>query len=154
MWITKSANPTPEQSFAIAVFQNKIYCIGGLNGNGSSGINEVYNPATDSWETKAPMPTTRYGLQANVIDGKIYAMGGEKWNEVTIKAPETLNVTEVYDPSSDTWTTKSPMPNPAGYVSAVVNNKIYVIGPWLTQIYDPKTDAWSFDAPLLDKYLS
>jgi hypothetical protein len=92
------------------------------------------------------MPTARYGLQANVIDGKIYLMGGvdEKGYNQGV---QLLNVTEVYDLSSDTWATKSPMPNPEGYVSAVVNNKIYVIGPGLTQIYDPKTDSWSTGAP-------
>jgi N-acetylneuraminic acid mutarotase len=144
-WITKSPKPTPEQGFAIAVFQDEIYCIGGLP-YGYTGVNEAYDPATDSWETKANMPTARYGLLANVVNGKIYCMGGVRelgYNQ----GVEQLNVTEVYDPSSNTWTTKAPMPNPAGYVSAVVDNKIYVIGPGLTQIYDPATDSWSTASP-------
>jgi N-acetylneuraminic acid mutarotase len=146
-WIEKSPMPTPEQAFAIAVYQNKIYCIGGLP-YGNTGVNEVYDPTTDSWETKAPMPTARYGLQANVVDGRIYLMGGAKLKGYD-QGFQLLNVTEVYDPSSDKWTTKSTMPNPAGYVSAVVNNKIYVIGPGLTQIYNSETDTWSAGAQSL-----
>jgi N-acetylneuraminic acid mutarotase len=141
-WTTKSPMSIPEQSFAIAVFQDKIYCIGGLP-YGDTGMNQVYDPATNTWTTKAPMPTARYGLQSNVVDGKIYLMGGVKLNEGYNQGFQLLNVTEVYDPSSDTWTTASPMPNPAGYVSAVANNKIYVMGPALTQIYNPLTDTWS-----------
>jgi hypothetical protein len=81
-------------------------------------------------------------LQANVVNGKIYCMGGRRelgYNQ----GVEELNVTEVYDPSTDTWTIKAPMLDPAGYVSAVVDNKIFVIGPELTQVYDPETDSWT-----------
>ena len=127
------------------------------------------------------MPTARYGLQANVIDGKIYLMGGveEKGYDQGV---QLLNVTEVYDPSSDTWATKSPMPNLEGYVSAVVNNKIYVIGPARAngiaaaaaattgvmaptriyvydgsylQVYNPQNDSWTLgtNPPINRQYL-
>ena len=148
IWTAKASKPTPVQGFAIAVYQNKIYCIGGLNGS-VSALNEVYDPATDSWETKTSMPTGRYGLQANVVNEKIYCMGGVKllgYNE----GYRELNETEVYDPVSDTWVTKAPMPYTAGYVSAVVDKKIYVVGSGVTQIYDPKTDTWSLGAPPLE----
>lgn len=152
-WTTKSPKPTLEQAYAIAVFQNKIFCIGGLPyyrigglPYGYQGVNEAYDPATDSWETKANMPTPRYGLMANVVNGKIYCMGGTRWLEYN-QGADQLNTTEVYDPSSNTWTTKAPMPNPAGYVSAVIDNKIYVIGPRQTQVYDPDTDSWSTASP-------
>ena len=61
-----------------------------------------------------------------------------------------LNITEVYNPSSDTWTSASPMPNPAGYVSAVVDNKIYLIGEEQTQIYNPTANSWAAGAPPLE----
>jgi hypothetical protein len=144
-WTTKTSMPNPQQSFAIAVYQGKIYCIGGLS-LGMSADNKVYDPVNDSWETKASMPTARYGLQANVVNGKIYCMGGVRWLGYN-QGAEQLNNNEVYDPSDDTWTTKASMPNPAGYVSAVVDNKIYVIGPELTQVYDPDTDSWSIASP-------
>jgi N-acetylneuraminic acid mutarotase len=153
-WTFKAPMPTPRYHFGIAVYQNKIYCMGGAIGFSSGigfvvkGANEVYDPATNTWETKAPIPTARANLQANVVNGKIYLIGGTKGD-----APS--NDTEVYDPVTDTWTTKTPMPTTYDptyiytneYASAVVNNKIYMISSGLTQIYDAENDNWSLGAP-------
>jgi N-acetylneuraminic acid mutarotase len=144
-WTFKKPMPTPRNNFAIAVYQNKIYCIGGYTENGHTGLNEIYDPATDTWETKTSMPTARGWLMANVVDDKIYLIGGYP--------NTTLN--EVYDPATDTWITKTPSPKPTaftgGYASAVFENKIYVIGGLsedysynLNQIYDTETGTWSF----------
>jgi N-acetylneuraminic acid mutarotase len=160
-WTFKAPMPTPRARFGIAVFQNKIYCIGGQNGNGVTGVNEVYDPATDTWETKASMPTPRSGLQANVVSGKIYLIGG-------VANGYALTLNEVYDPRTDSWATKAPMPvvnftflGTSDYASAVVDNKIYVVGGWsvggqwpvrgvifnLNRIYDAENDSWSLGAP-------
>jgi N-acetylneuraminic acid mutarotase len=145
-WTYKQQIPVPRCMFATAVYQNKIYCIGGVTGiNGSfkvTGLNQVYDPATDSWETKASMPTPRSFLSANVVNGKIYVMGGRDENYTA------LTVNEVYDPANNSWTTKASMPGAIWIpASATVDNKIYVIGygpgsfVWNTnQMYDPQTD--------------
>jgi N-acetylneuraminic acid mutarotase len=151
-WTTKKPMPTARTSFEIAVYQNKIYAIGGSSGwtqeTGTiySDANEVYDPATDTWETKAPMKTMRTGLEANVVNGKIYLIGGYLRENYTI-SNTTSSLNEVYDVATDSWATKEPVPYPAyDYASAVVNNKIYVIGWNRTQIYDPETDSWSQSA--------
>jgi hypothetical protein len=129
-WTTKTPMLTPMQSFAIAAYKNKIYCM--------NGKNEVYDTETDTWENKTPMPTPRINIQANVVDGKIYLIGGE--------TNGTLN--EVYDPETDTWTTETPMPTASySYASAVVDKKIYIIDSNLNQIYDTETDTWRQGAP-------
>ena len=58
-------------------------------------------------------------------------------------------------PASNTWETRAPMPTPRGAAaSAVLNNKIYVMGGWTTQdsavveVYDPATNTWSTKAPM------
>lgn len=144
IWTTKAPMPTPRANFAIATYQNKIYCIGGRTtldniNSGLTGVNEVYDPATNTWMTRAPMPTPRSWVQANVVDGKIFLIGGYP--------NETLN--EVYDPATNTWTTKASMPLGPGYphfyASAVLDGKIYVVSGSL-QIYDPKADKWSMGA--------
>jgi N-acetylneuraminic acid mutarotase len=159
--------PTPRGDFGIAVFQNKIYCIGGIieydwSGHGKGilcAVNEVYNPLTDTWENKTSMPTTRQRPIANVVDGQIYVMGGFQYRD--LPPPRTtigLAVNEVYDPETDSWTTKTPIPtttsNPA---SATINNKIYVISGFnrvlnqmsnLNQIYDIGSDTWSQGASI------
>ncbi|MHC3129102.1 MAG: hypothetical protein IBV52_03395 [Candidatus Bathyarchaeota archaeon] len=139
-WVFKTPMPTERTEFGIAVYQNKIYCIGGYGYEKYEGLgtNEVYNPATDTWETLASLPTPRWDAQANVVNGKIYVIGGSS------------SAIEVYDPATDSWTTKEPTPGTTMSiycVSGVVNNKIYIIGPGdENQIYDPLTNNWSTGA--------
>lgn len=143
-WTTKTSMPTPRYAFGIAVYQNKIYCIGGKNEEGVTGVNQVYDPETDTWENVTALPTPRAELDANVVGDKIYMIGGGA----------TQN--EVYDPSTDTWSTETPLPTAVYYyASAVVDNKIYLIGAsdlTLNQIYDTEKDSWSTGAPV--HYLS
>ena len=51
----------------------------------------------NSWTAKAPMPEAGGG-EAAVVNGKIYVIGGNSNFE--------------YNPDTDTWTTKKPMPTP------------------------------------------
>lgn len=159
-WVDKAPMPTSRDGLGAAVFQGKIYCFGGRNVSKdysiSTNVNEVYDTETDSWETKTPMPTARSGLQANEVDEKIYLIGGRIESESSSIAEKSAQV-EIYDPVTDTWAIGSPIPTAvAGYASAVLDGKIYVISGVarsstrtnLTQIYDPKTDEWSFGAPI------
>ena len=148
-WTFKEPMPTPRSKFAITTYDNKIYCIGGLTYTLDpveyvlTGVNEVYDPLTDTWETKAPLPTPKEAITANVIDTKIYVIGDES-NELW-----------VYDPISDSWSTKTPMPvaltkfgGSWSCSSAVVDNKIHVLGIGIHQIYDPTNDTWDLIAKL------
>jgi N-acetylneuraminic acid mutarotase len=155
-WTTKNPMPTKRYYFGIAVYQNKIYVIGGQSGYDAdaglrvlSAVNEVYDPATDTWETKASMPTPRIYLRANTVNDEIYVIGGlidpDYYPPIVASG-----INEVYNPKTDTWTTKTPTPNPVyNYASAVVDNKIYLFAGGaseddLTQIYDAETDTWSY----------
>jgi hypothetical protein len=149
IWTEKKSMPTGRGRFGIAVYQNKIYVIGGKTADGFTAVNEVYNPLTNTWETKAPMPKgSRAELTASVVNGKIYVVGGYFFGTYLVSS----NVLEVYDPETDTWTTKTPMPTAVcSCSSAVVNNKIYVIENSfnenvgsLNQIYDTETDSWGY----------
>jgi len=110
-WTTKSSMTTARSGFGIAVYQDRIYVIGGEYGVYPNitvtGINEVYNPATDTWETKTSMPTSRVGAHANAVDGRIYLISG-----ITGGPNSVVTLNEVYDPETDTWTTKEPIPYP------------------------------------------
>jgi N-acetylneuraminic acid mutarotase len=69
-----------------------------------------------------------------------------------------LNVNEAYDPVTNTWTTKAPMPTPRHHhTSEVVNGTLYIIGGRETRVpssldsnerYDPKTNTWDTLAPM------
>ena len=60
--------------------------------------------ANGVWTTRADMPTGRWELSTCVVGGKIYAIGGAG------PIYQALRAVEVYDPVTDTWTTKSEMP--------------------------------------------
>jgi len=158
-WTYKASMPTPRDYFAIAAYQNKIYCIGGAVGFSvdertgfhsyiGSGVNEVYDTVTNRWVTKSPIPDYGMECQAHVVNGKIYVMD---WSFVY-----------AYDPENDSWATKTRMPKPypkydSSPVSAVVDNKIIVTFEFSTfdsstgftsyeqkvWIYDTETDSWS-----------
>ncbi len=156
-WTLKTSMPTPRSNFAIAVVQNKIYCINSAIIGFKldevyhlfeqpiwSGVNEVYDPATDTWETKAPMPAAAPFAKANVVNDKIYIINeGVNW---------------MYDPANDSWSKKASTPTPydgypTTYPSAVFGDKIYFLNNHLpVQIYDTVTDSWSQGAlsPRLD----
>jgi N-acetylneuraminic acid mutarotase len=140
-WIFKAPMPDPRVGFAIATFQGKIYCIGGVGNNRAT---EVYNPINDTWESKAPIPKSFSPVQATIINGKIYVIGGSTFGKLD---------NYVYDPSTDSWTMKTPIPDTGaywGFVSTGANNKMYALGginilsggaPY--GIYNPETDNWS-----------
>jgi len=72
------------------------------------------------------------------------------------------NLTEVYDPATNTWATAADLPSAVfGYASAVLNGHIYIIGGSKSsptsgndilvnsnQVYNPQTNTWSSAANL------
>ena len=157
-WTYRSPMPTPRSDFAIVVYNNKIYCMGGMVGTEkvdiifsrfvTSAVNEVYDPATDTWETKASLPNAGMFMQAVVVDNKIHVIDG--------------HFNEVYDPENDSWTTKTPMPLPAEdygpsgsneYTLFLLNNKLWIVGQFSSRFinYDLSEDTWS-DGSLLPEY--
>ena len=148
-WTYRAPMPTPREDFAITVYQNKIYCIGGVTGRSPTnasllltGANEVYDPASDTWENKTAMPTPTIG-QANVLYGEIYIMG----------SVDKLFLNQAYDPETDSWNTKSPLPTWASGASTVFNDKIYFFGGYYNNsirnftsvacMYEPWSDRWN-----------
>ncbi|HIJ08997.1 TPA: hypothetical protein HA274_06680 [Candidatus Bathyarchaeota archaeon] len=162
-WTPKRPMPTSRNYFAVATHQNKIYVIGGQSGYIPAGdlriltaVNEVYDPATDTWETKTPLPTPRFYLSASTVNDKIFLIGG--LNNTDYNPPlSILDLNEAYDPQADTWSAKTPTPNPVyAYASAVLDGKIYLFGGGasesdLAQIYDAAADSWSYGQRMPDK---
>jgi len=156
-WTTKEPMPTGRLGPGVAVVNGKIYAIGGSGMGGYLNTNEEYDPATDTWATKKPMPTPRSGFGIAVYENKIYVIGGGPGGDWTVGFEEVTRMNEVYDPLTDTWETKAPMPTAREFIDAnVVDGKIYVIGgskfvnlndpsyvPNVNEVYDPETDRWS-----------
>ncbi len=163
-WTKKTPMPLTDADaegrvhYALAACGDKVYVIGGTvydhNEDTTYSIiisqtNQMYDAATDSWTTKAAMPTPRSSIAANVVDGKIYVVSGLAENSPP--APKYTDVTEVYDPQTDTWSTAASIPTKVhGYSSAALDGKIYVTGGSIAanQIFNVQTNKWHTGAGL------
>lgn len=135
--------------FKLAVYQDKIYVIGGWNAGGLSTW--VYDPSNDTWTEKSSV-YTNVGLEANVVDGKVYFISGFLPMPFVV---DTQDTNMVYDLATNNVSEMAPIPVKAvNYASAVLDGKIYIIGgadrldQWSTeynvvQIFDPKTNNWT-----------
>ena len=136
-----------------------MYAFGGLDSSQTPvTTNWAYDPRTNTWTEKSPMPTARHHVASAVIDGKIYAIGGrtlgngeEPPGDVDV-AESNFDVNEMYDPQTDTWTTKQPMQEKrSGFGATAHNGQIYVFGGQAVdgvfesvERYDPSSDKWTF----------
>ena len=113
-----------------------------------------YNAVSDTWTKRAHANLIRHSFGAGMAGGKIFIWGGIAGGRLTA-------TTEMYDPKTDTWTTKAPMPGPRMFAKgAEVAGKLYAVGgiqpPGRNQVpllhaYDPKTDVWSVKASMPEK---
>ncbi|MCT2583842.1 Kelch repeat-containing protein [Actinophytocola gossypii] len=122
---------------------------------------DVLDPATGTWTAGAAAPTARNSAASAVIDGEIYVVGGRQFSLNPDGTARQVNVPtlEVYDPATDTWETRAPMPEARGGLAATTyRGKLYVFGgeQWVPEqrvfddawVYDPRTDEWRSLPPL------
>lgn len=162
-WIMRADMPTDRINTTTATVTDGrghtiLYVIGGRNPSStaagcSGGLSKVqaYDATANRWSTKAPFPAPiQLTNGAGVIDGKIYMTGG------CTGFKNYSGWTWMYDPNSNTWTQKRPMPvDTYNGVSGVIQGKLYVLSSCDGQEdcgnfsnfffgrYDPATDAWT-----------
>ncbi len=107
---------------SVGTIDGKFYIAGGWNDAGQYYDNglRVFDPATGNSEWKAGMSYSRMAATGAVIDGKFIVVGGQDQNG-------DVNVTEIYDPQTNTWTTGQPPPHGGSWTSVggVINGKLY-----------------------------
>lgn len=174
-WKALAPLPTKRGSPVAAVQGGKIYVIGGAGLHPGSketslhparphrsvGTNEVYDPATNTWESRSTMPTARNHSAVGVVDNKIYVIAGRIGNAFITRASNT-DIVEVYDPATDQWgPLLAPMPTPRSAPGwGTYNGKIYVAGGEMrsavasatyrtVEAYDPKSNSWTTLPPMV-----
>jgi N-acetylneuraminic acid mutarotase len=166
MWETKASMPTPRADLSASVVNDKIYLIGGKRYSNTApffnetNINEVYDPANDTWSTKTAIPTPVQGYASAVVNGKIYIMGGSL-DSLSLENTLISAATQVYDPQSDSWSLAANLPNVESYGAAgateglMAPQRIYCIGGYSngeftaqTQMYNPENNSWSIVDPM------
>jgi len=167
-WKALAVMPTARLAAVAASAGGKIYVMGGAgNYKARDGqplepsqphrvfdINEVYDPATNTWAAKQVLPTPRSAMFAGVVNGKIYLIGGRVGTAFATTGSVT-DIVEEYDPATDKWGfLKDRMPTPRDEgVAGVYNNRIYVAGgesitalnnsvSRAFEAYDPASNSW------------
>ena len=155
-WTIKAPMPTPRYGLAGGAVDGILYAVGGFYPgyfNENYDTVEAYDPKSDTWTTKAPMPTARGFMASAVMDGLIYVTGG--FRTVGREGTEFLASVEVFDPKTNTWSAKPPIPAfGAAHVSGTLGGKLFVVGgnPYdLAYAYDVVNNSWATVPPLPTK---
>jgi N-acetylneuraminic acid mutarotase len=135
---------------------------------------ESYDTTTETWKILAPMQRARQLHAAAVArDGKLYVFGGyghrgkvsmrdgetheqyeARYQEMKALGRRVLDSVEAYDPKTNTWEARAPMPSPRHAMGAALgaDGKIYVVGGAISYsspggrdavfVYDPAKNQW------------
>lgn len=154
-WSSVNDDPGKNRTEAAGFYVNgKIYIGGGEDSEELTDFWE-YDIATDAWIQKANLPTTHTQRACVELNGKGYFIGGYgKSISSTMSNPNAnyLNTVLEYDPATDVFTEKEPLPfKRSGMVAMVYDGKIYAgLGrnfngaPTATfNMYDPQTNTWT-----------
>nr|XP_058937129.1 kelch domain-containing protein 7B [Kogia breviceps] len=139
--LTQVPQEAPLRGCGLCTLHNYLFLAGGIRGSGAEAVcsNEVfcYNPLTNIWSQVRPMQQARAQLKLVALDGLLYAIGGE-----------CLYSMERYDPRTDAWTSRAPLPAgtfPVAHEAVACRGDIYVTGGHLFYRllrYSPAKDAW------------
>ncbi|MDD5370434.1 MAG: kelch repeat-containing protein [Anaerolineaceae bacterium] len=137
--------PTARSGLGGAVYEDKLYVIGGESTSGVIGEVDAYHPVDDRWEIRRSKPTPVADIAAAAIAGKIYIPGGR------LASGQPTDLLEIYDPLNDTWGKGARVPiNVSGYALAGMDGKLYLFGGWdgsqvLDTVYEysPDGDQWT-----------
>ncbi|UVT16508.1 MAG: galactose oxidase [Nitrospira sp.] len=161
-WRAAAPMPTKRTEVAVATLDGKIYAVGGFEKPSLGNVMnfaitpsvEVYDPATDRWTSKAAMPVGLHHVGIGVAGGRLYVIGGYSKSGMSVWNP--VAATYAYDPATDTWIERAPMPTARGALSVTeCEGKLYAIGGYdrkansaAVEVYDPVGNVWATAASL------
>src|SRR5207244_1182531 len=107
----------------------------------------------NKWTAGASMPWAGGSVSTALIGGKVYAAGGIIGTKTASQV--TTNLTAVYDPAKNTWTSLAPMPFGMNHsATSTDGSKFWIFGGRTggnvvangfdtVEVYDPATNAWA-----------
>ena len=162
VWRTAAPALTKRTEVAVAALNDKIYVVGGFEEPGLgnilnfaiSPVLEEYDSSTDRWTSRTSMPVGLHHAGIGVTGGKVYVIGGYTQSGLSVWQP--IGTVYAYDPDTDTWAEREPMPTPRGALSVSEHEgKLYAIGGYdrksniaTVEVYDPEHNTWAECAPL------
>jgi N-acetylneuraminic acid mutarotase len=150
-WTPTGSMAEARESFAAVVLKTgKVLVSGGL---GTSNIvlagAELFDPKTGVWSSGGSLSVARFGHTATVLpSGKVLVTGGCTASDCSTNTA----VSELYDPTSNTWSTTGSLNTARSYQTTVLlkTGKVLAIGgsggSTSCELYDPSKGTWSYAA--------
>ncbi|PZF71713.1 Kelch repeat-containing protein [Taibaiella soli] len=153
-WSTGASMPGPRSQMVSCTLNNKIYVTGGWPNSYTNLF--IYDPATNTWTSTGNASLTNGVMQVNcgvAANGHFYVLGGRY-------GTTPVNYNQVYDTTTNSWTTKAAMPAPIFVCAAAFyRDKIHVLGggtDWEGYFnlrnshyeYDPVANIWTADSSI------
>jgi N-acetylneuraminic acid mutarotase len=140
--------PVELAEIAGAALDGRIYTGGGFTPGGVARWFGAYDPTADAWVALRELPIAVHHMGFAAADGQVWLAGGYAGSGFATP----WDGLAAYDPDSEEWTAKSPMPGGrAAHFLLAWDTKLAVVGGvgdatdrmW---VYDIAADSWS-DAP-------
>lgn len=143
-WRELAPLPVRRARLGLAVFEGRLYAVGGLTAEGPTARLDVYLIGADRWIEAAPRPLALANVGAAALAGRIVVPGG------CDAQGHPVTTVHAYDPATDRWELRAPLPEPlCGYALAVLDEQLYLLGGWngdrnraLAYRYAPAQDVW------------
>lgn len=127
---------------ATLLADGKVLFVGGEDGNANFPIDELYDPATDTW-TALSGSERAFHTATLLSNGKVLVAGGTSTGGV-------LSTCKLYDPATRTWTSTGNMSSERALHTATLlqNNRVIVTGGYdwrsvaFSDTYNPLTGNW------------
>jgi N-acetylneuraminic acid mutarotase len=162
VWRVATPLPTKRTEVAAVTLRDKIYVVGGFEQPSLGNLMNLaitasvaeYDPSTDQWTAKAPLPVGLHHAGIGVAGGRLFVIGGYTQSGLTVWQP--VATVYAYDPATDTWAERAPMPTSRGALSVTeYEGKLYAIGGYdrkansaAVEVYDPARNTWTSHASL------
>lgn len=151
-WVPRTPPGQPLIGAAVAINSGPIFVIGGSDGTRVLPNVASYDPLSDTWTSRESKPTPVRDAQAAsvVLSGKLFVPGGRTADG------SIVDVLEIYDPKSHSWSKGHALPAPrSGYGLVVVGGQLYLFGGWdgaayraEVYRYAPESDHWDELTPM------
>lgn len=157
-WIEAPPLPLGANHVGVAVLDGRLYAIGGHveQNRRPHGDCFMLDIAAGTWRRIRPLPQPFGAIGCIDFDGRVHAIGGAIGD--TNETKRSVDWHYVYEPKSDTWEKRAPLPTERDHTGTVViDGAIHVVGGRVHNFhtnsnlhhrYDAQKDRWEMRAPL------
>ncbi len=159
--------PTPQAESAAGACAGLVVLAGGrvparaanasYDDHQDTGRTLVLRDGAGQWLEAAPMPVARNSSAFGVLAGRLHVVGGRR----SLGQGRIVNLADhhAWDPATDRWEARAPLPAPrGGHAAAVLGGRLHVLGgeafgdaPTVFRehwSYDPAADRWQEEPPM------